>query len=111
MTQKNPVVAALLSIIPGWGQWYNEKNILKSFIFLFIIFTLNFFGVTILALIGWLIGIIEAYMTAKKINRNEIPFVELSTLQIILWPVVVFAAVFLLSSLYYVFFGAGMFTN
>jgi hypothetical protein len=111
MTQKNPVIAALLSVIPGWGQWYNEKNILKSFIFLIVIFTLNFFGITILALLVWLIGIIEAYMTAGKINRNEISFVELSTLQIILWPVVAFAAVFLLSALYYIFFGAGMFTN
>ena len=110
MAEKNPVIAALLSIIPGWGQWYNEKNFLKSFIFLLIIFSLNFFGITILALIAWLVGLIEAYITATKINRGECLYVEVSTVQLVLYLIGAFVIAIIVSSLFYVFFGAGMFT-
>ncbi|OPY34420.1 MAG: hypothetical protein A4E34_01465 [Methanoregula sp. PtaU1.Bin006] len=111
MSEKNPIIAALLSIIPGWGQWYNEKNYIKSLIFLVITFSLNFFGITILAIIAWIAGIIEAYMTATKINRNESPFVEVSTIQLIVYFVVAIIVAVILSSLYYILFGAAMFTK
>lgn len=111
MAEKNPIVAALLSIIPGWGQWYNEKSYVKSLIFLIIIHGLNFFGITLIAILVWLIGLIEAYMTATKINRNEVPFVAVSIGQLILYLVVAFVTVVFMSILYSLFFSAGMYTQ
>ncbi len=35
MTKRNPKLAALLSVIPGLGQFYNKKSPLKGQYFIF----------------------------------------------------------------------------
>ncbi|MDD4895001.1 MAG: NINE protein, partial [Candidatus Omnitrophica bacterium] len=60
-TQRNPVIAALLSFfIGGAGQLYNGQIGKGVLIFL-----------TTWLVIPWIYGIIDAYNTANKINRGE----------------------------------------
>jgi TM2 domain-containing membrane protein YozV len=74
INQRSPVVAAILSVIVcGLGQIYNGQ--LAKGIVYFIIAVIC--GLLIIAVIGiillpiwWIIGIIDAYKTAEKINAN-----------------------------------------
>jgi|GEM_PF-578913 len=60
--ERSPVLAAVLSfIIAGLGQFYNGQVGKGIIIFL-----------TSLLVVPWVIGIFDAYNTAKKINRGEI---------------------------------------
>ncbi len=69
---RNPIFAALLSIIPGFGQFYTGQL---------------FKGVIVLStfwlIIPWLYGIYDAYATACRINNRDVvqvdPFPELIT--------------------------------
>ncbi|HNI41418.1 MAG TPA: tetratricopeptide repeat protein, partial [Methanoregulaceae archaeon] len=69
---KNPLLAALLSIIPGLGQAYNGQ-ILRGLLFFFAtgigLLLLVFPGIIV-----WIFGIYDSYRTAKKMNYGDIPF-------------------------------------
>lgn len=59
---RSPVLAAILSfIIAGLGQFYNGQ-VAKGLLIFFTFWTI----------IPWILGIIDAYKTAEKINRGEI---------------------------------------
>ena len=68
---RKPILAALLSfIIPGLGQIYNREY-LKGILF-FIFTIIGSFFLIIPGLIIWVVGIYDAYRTAKQINSGEI---------------------------------------
>jgi FlaG/FlaF family flagellin (archaellin) len=97
---RNPLIAVALSFLcPGWGQWYNGRRWdgLKFFL-VFVVFYLVIIASTIfmtdqalmvtalfavlgLAALGiWLYGMYDAYRTAERINRGELPFTRKSRL-------------------------------
>jgi len=60
--ERSPALAAILSfVIAGLGQFYNGQPGKGLLIFL-----------TSILIVPWIIGIFDAYNTAKKINRGEI---------------------------------------
>jgi len=69
---RNPVLAAILSIIPGFGQFYNGQ-LLKGIIVM----------CTFWLVVPWLYGIYDAYAMACRINSRDVvqvdPFPELIT--------------------------------
>ncbi len=69
---RNPLFAALLSIIPGVGQFYNGQ-LFKGLIVLS----------TCWLIVPWFYGIYDAYATACRINNRDViqtdPFPELMT--------------------------------
>jgi TM2 domain-containing membrane protein YozV len=72
---KNPVLAAALSFFwAGLGQIYNgqtQKGIVYMLAYFFcLVSTLFVFGI-VLALLCWFIGMVDAYITANKINNGE----------------------------------------
>lgn len=81
MSQKNPIIALLLSFLfPGVGQIYNGQ-ILKGAIILvayfgiiFLAIALSFFLIGIclfvVPVIIWLYAMYDAYTSANKINRG-----------------------------------------
>lgn len=69
---KNPVIAAILSVIPGLGMVYNGQ-LFKGLIFL----TATIFVSALFlpaGLIIWVIGIVYSFYSARKINQGLIPF-------------------------------------
>ena len=93
---KDPFIAILISFfIPGGGQLYVghlERGILM-------------FALTLLCGIGWLIGIIDAYLLADKANKGLVeysdkyiwyPFIFLGV-GLIVFPVAIFLGLILLS--------------
>ncbi len=71
--EKNPVLAAILSlVIVGVGQIYNGQ-IVKGIILLVVtvIFGLTGIGL-IISFIIWVFAIYDAYNTAQRINNGEI---------------------------------------
>lgn len=110
MANKNSVVAALLSIIPGLGQFYNEKNYVKSLLFVLLIQGSNMFVGKGLAILFLLVGIIEAFWTANKMNKNEKPFIAVSASEMAIYFVVAIIVMIVISSLFYVVFGAEYFS-
>jgi TM2 domain-containing membrane protein YozV len=69
---RNPTLAVALSLIPGLGQVYNG-NLVRGIIF----FIATLIGLVILIIPGiivWIYSIYDAYRTAGRINRGEIPF-------------------------------------
>jgi len=76
---KNPLLAAILSIIPGLGQVYNGQ-IIKGVIFL--IGTLIGAILIIPGIIIWAYGIYHAYKTAKQMNYGDIPFKSFNHLHV-----------------------------
>ena len=60
-TKKDPVVAALLSIIPGLGQIYCGR-VLRGIAFFIISVPLSF---VFIGLIFWLLNIYDSYKLAK----------------------------------------------
>ncbi len=95
LTDRNPVIAALLSfVIGGAGQIYNGQVGKGVLIFL-----------TTWLVIPWIYGIFDAYNTAQKINRGEIAseapsgcLIAIVTVFIITWVIVIMA---LLSTMLY----------
>jgi TM2 domain-containing membrane protein YozV len=82
--QKNPTLAAIASFLwSGMGQVYNG-NLFKGFAFLIgaLIGSMIFL---IPGIIIWIFGIYDAYNTANQMNRGEIPYVEHSMGQIIIF--------------------------
>lgn len=81
MSQKNPIIALLLSFLfPGVGQIYNGQ-LMKGVIILvayfgiiFLAFVLSFFLIGIclfvVPVIIWLYAMYDAYVTANKITRG-----------------------------------------
>jgi TM2 domain-containing membrane protein YozV len=69
-TQKNAGIAALLSLIPGLGQMYNEQ-IVKG-IGLFFIVAIGYSLYPLIGLIVHIAVMYDGYSTAKKINNGEI---------------------------------------
>ncbi len=73
--ERNPAVAAILSfLICGLGQLYNGQGLkaLIYFIISVVFFGLLFVIVGIILLpIWWIIGIIDAYKSAKLLNDGE----------------------------------------
>jgi len=73
--KKNEFVAAIASLfVTGLGQLYNGqigKGILYFIIFIFFFISLFQFIGFLLLPIWWLIGIVDAYITACKINNGN----------------------------------------
>lgn len=69
---RNPTLAVALSLIPGLGQVYN--GMLVRGIILFIATLVGLIILIIPGIIVWIYSICDAYRTAGKINRGEIPF-------------------------------------
>jgi TM2 domain-containing membrane protein YozV len=82
--RKNPALATALAVVPGLGHFYLGHNA-KGLAFLFGIFGLEFFGFDLdLSLIGaavgvpmelgggglWVFSIVDAYRTAKHMERQ-----------------------------------------
>jgi len=71
---RSPSLAAALSVIPGLGQVYNGSLVRGILLFI-----LTLFGLLLFVLPGvciWIYCIYDAYHTAGRINRGEIPFVS-----------------------------------
>lgn len=82
--QKNAGLAAIASFLwSGMGQVYNG-NLLKGFAFLIGVLIGSMIMV-IPGIIIWIFGIYDAYKTANQMNSGEIPFVEHSMGQIIIF--------------------------
>ena len=87
---RSPVLAALFSFFfPGWGQWYdgNRWNGLHLFAAMLvlgvadlttsILLNHNFLVLLTFLVLGlgvWVFGMYDAYATAGRINRGEVPF-------------------------------------
>lgn len=78
---KNPILAALLSIIPGLGQAYNGQ-LGKAFLFLLGVIIGSFIFV-IPGIIVWIYGIYHAHKTAKQMNYGDVPYKETKLLNIV----------------------------
>ncbi len=87
--EHSPALAAILSfIIAGLGQMYNGQVFKGLVIF-----------VTSLLVIPWIIGIFDAYFTAKKISRGEIVLKKKTgcLIALIVWTFVFWIMVFMLA--------------
>ncbi|MCK5581190.1 MAG: hypothetical protein KAJ18_07940 [Candidatus Omnitrophica bacterium] len=60
--KRDPLIALLFSIIPGFGQVYNGQAV-KGVIFFF----------TFWLVLPWFYGMYDAYTTAKEISQGKIP--------------------------------------
>lgn len=90
--QKNAGLAAIASFLwSGMGQVYNG-NLLKGFAFLIGVLIGSMIMV-IPGIIIWIFGIYDAYKTANQMNSGEIPFVEHSMGQIIIFVLGTFAII------------------
>jgi TM2 domain-containing membrane protein YozV/predicted RNA-binding Zn-ribbon protein involved in translation (DUF1610 family) len=72
--EKNSAIAVILSVIPGLGQIYNGqigKGILFFIVAFILLFTSWLIVPGILLAILWIVNIVDAYVTAEKINRGE----------------------------------------
>ena len=77
---RNPILAAVLSIIPGLGQIYNGQKAKGAgilVIFIFVGFTLAYsIYPIVLSFLIWIYSIVDAFITTKKINEKEVNFDE-----------------------------------
>lgn len=70
---KSPVVAGLSSmLIPGLGQAYNGR--IGRGIEVMLGTALGFLVFLVPGAIVWIYGIVDAFLTADRMNRKEIPF-------------------------------------
>lgn len=82
--EKSPLLAALCSFIfAGLGQVYNGDVTRGVLIFLGTVIGSLFFIIP--GCIVWLYGIYDAYVTAEKMNRGEIPYRETNALHMVLF--------------------------
>jgi len=82
--QKSPLIAGVCStVLPGLGQVYNGETA-KGFA-LFIMTCVGLVILFIPGLIVWLYAMYNAYTTAGKMNRGEIPVLEMRMLHVILF--------------------------
>ena len=99
--QKSQLIAGACStLLPGLGQVYNGETA-KGFA----LFILTCVGLVILfvpGLIVWLYAMYNAYSTAGKMNRGEIPAREMRMLHVILF--VVFAIAVIVVGLVLIYF-------
>lgn len=85
--EKSPSLAAVCSIIPGFGQVYDGKMARG-----FAIYFGTLIGLFLLIVPGvlvWLFGIYDAYSIAKKMNNKEIPFLPTKTAHLIIYIVLI----------------------
>ena len=76
-TEKNLAAAAILSFVfAGAGQVYNGQLGKGIGFFIGLIVTS---WIPIVPIIVWIYGIYDAYTTAQKMNKGEIPFIATST--------------------------------
>lgn len=113
---KNVWLTSILSaIIPGLGQAYNGevfKGIIVLFAFWITFFLSGVAGVFIFfAFIIWIFGIYDAYSIAKKMNLGEIPYLETSARNIIIFFAIPIAIVIILVLFSYIMLGSGFFTT
>jgi len=85
--EKNPILAAVCSIIPGFGQVYDGKMARGFAIYFGTLIGLFLFIVP--GILVWLFGIYDAYFIAKKMNNKEIPFLPTKTAHLIIYIVLV----------------------
>lgn len=78
---KNPVIAAVLSVIPGLGQIYCGQ-IVKGIIFL-LLTIIGLILFIIPGLIIWVYAMYHAYKTSKRMNAGEIPWKETKAVSMI----------------------------
>jgi TM2 domain-containing membrane protein YozV len=100
--EKNPVVAALLSlIITGSGQVYNGELLKGILIFIGAIIGSLFFLIP--GIIVVIYGIYDAYTTAKKMNAGEIQYKESTTLEVVLFIIIWVIIFFIILALFAAF--------
>ena len=75
---KNPIISAVLSFFfPGAGQAYNGQ--IGKGIGVFICFIIGYMIFVIPGLIVFIYGVYDAYSSAQKMNKGEIPYIASST--------------------------------
>jgi len=90
--QKSPLIAGVCStVLPGLGQVYNGETA-KGFA-LFFMTCIGLIVLFIPGLIVWLYAMYNAYTTAGKMNRGEIPVLEMRMLHVILFVIFAIAVI------------------
>jgi TM2 domain-containing membrane protein YozV len=85
--KKEPVLSAVLSFIfAGSGQVYNGE-LGKGILFLF--------GTIVGLFILWIYGVYDAYSTAEKMNKGEIPLKNVTAESVIVYILIFIAAIVL----------------
>jgi len=100
---KNPILAALLSMIPGLGQAYNGQ-LGKAFLFLIGVIIGSI--LIIPGVIIWIYGIYHAYKTAKQMNYGDIPFKNTNIVLIIFFGIIGVVFILIIFALVAVIIGA-----
>jgi TM2 domain-containing membrane protein YozV len=86
--EKNPFLAIVCSFfIPGLGQVYNGETAKGVGIFAGTL--IGLFLLIIPGLIVWIFGWYDAYMTATRMNNQEIPFIPTNTAHMIIFFILV----------------------
>ena len=90
--QKSPLIAGVCStVLPGLGQVYNGETA-KGFA-LFFMTCIGLIVLFIPGLIVWLYAMYNAYTAAGKMNRGEIPVLEMRMLHVILFVIFAIAVI------------------
>jgi TM2 domain-containing membrane protein YozV len=106
--EKNALAAALFSVLfTGSGQVYNGQT-MKG-IGILIAAIIGYFLFVIPGLIVIIYGIYDAYTTAQKMNKGELPFIDVSVGKVIMFivaEIIIFVIVFtILAAIIYTFTG------
>lgn len=75
---KNPVLAAILSLIPGLGLVYNGQW--GKGLLILLITAIAFAIVFPVGIIIWILNIVYSYVVARHINRGLVPYTKSKTL-------------------------------
>jgi TM2 domain-containing membrane protein YozV len=86
--EKNPILATICSFfIPGLGQVYNGETAKGVGIFAGAL--IGLFLLIIPGLIVWVFGLYDAFTTAKRMNKKEIPFIPTNAAHMIVFFIMV----------------------
>jgi TM2 domain-containing membrane protein YozV len=107
--KKEPVLSAILGFIfAGSGQVYNGE--LGKGILILVGTVIGLFIFVIPGIIVWIFGIYDAYTTAEKMNKGEVPFRDVTAEGVIAYILaflaVIILAVFLAIAVAAIIFGA-----
>ncbi|WNY24349.1 hypothetical protein MmiHf6_16800 [Methanimicrococcus hongohii] len=93
--EKSTFVSIILSFIfPGAGQVYNGN--LKKGIYMMIGFWIGLFVFVFPGIIVWVYNMYDAYQDAEKINRGELPFIDPTAKDAVIYAITYIAAFFII---------------
>ena len=96
--EKSTVAAILLSFFfPGAGQVYNGE--LKKAILMLVGYGIGFWLILPIFFV-WIYSMYDAYNVAEKMNKGEVPFVESTTQDAVIYIVAYFTTIFLIMILF-----------